>query len=59
MQEVAEGVKTARSAYELARREGVEMPIVNEVYGILHEEVSVREAMAHLMSRESKAEFWR
>lgn len=58
MQDVAEGVKTARSAYELARREGVEMPIVNEVYGILYEQNSAAEAVAHLMSRESKAEFW-
>lgn len=58
MQEVAEGVKTARSAYDLARREGVEMPIVNEVYGILYEAKSPGEAVSNLMGRESKAEFW-
>jgi glycerol-3-phosphate dehydrogenase (NAD(P)+) len=58
MHEVAEGVKTARSAFDLARRERVEMPIVNEVYSILYKEKPPRVALADLMSRESKSEFW-
>ncbi|MFN2431858.1 MAG: NAD(P)H-dependent glycerol-3-phosphate dehydrogenase [Gemmatimonadota bacterium] len=56
--EVAEGVLTSRSAYQLARREGIEMPIVNEVYAILHEGKSPAEALGDLMSREMKTEFW-
>lgn len=48
---VAEGVKTARSARELARRSGVEMPIVEEVYRILYEEASVEEGLDRLLSR--------
>lgn len=59
MRQVAEGVKTARSACDLARRENVEMPIVNEVYSILYEGKSPQDALAALMSRETKPEFWR
>jgi glycerol-3-phosphate dehydrogenase (NAD(P)+) len=57
--EVAEGIRTSRSAFDLARREEVEMPIVNEVYAILHQAKSPRAALEALMSREAKAEFWR
>jgi glycerol-3-phosphate dehydrogenase len=35
------------------------MPIVNEVYAILHQAKSPRAALEALMSREAKAEFWR
>jgi len=48
---VAEGIRTARSARELARRAGVEMPIVNEVYRILYEEGGVQEGLERLLSR--------
>lgn len=48
---VAEGIRTTRSARALGRREGVEMPIVEEVYRILHEDGSVREALERLMNR--------
>jgi glycerol-3-phosphate dehydrogenase (NAD(P)+) len=48
---VAEGVRTTRSARELGRRAGVEMPIVEEVYRILYQDRSPREAWARLMSR--------
>lgn len=58
MTEVAEGVRTSASAFQLAQREGVEMPIVNEVYAILHEGKSPAEAVGDLMRREIKAEFW-
>ena len=56
--EVAEGVRTSRSAFDLARRERVEMPIVNEVYAILHKAKSPRAALENLMARETRAEFW-
>lgn len=56
MTEVAEGVRTARSARELARRAGTAMPIVEEVCAILFEGRDARRAMENLMLREPKAE---
>jgi glycerol-3-phosphate dehydrogenase (NAD(P)+) len=55
---VAEGVRTARAARELARRTGVEMPIVEEVYAILYEDRNAREALENLMLRAPKPEHW-
>ena len=54
--EVAEGVITAKSAQALARRVGVEMPITEQIYRMLYEDLPVRTAMALLLSRERKAE---
>lgn len=54
---VAEGVRTAKSAWQLARRLGVEVPITGEVYAALYEGKSPRQAVRDLMGREAKAEF--
>ncbi|MCU0658858.1 MAG: NAD(P)-dependent glycerol-3-phosphate dehydrogenase [Polyangiaceae bacterium] len=48
---VAEGVKTTRSSYELARSLGVEMPITEQVYQVLYQDKSVRDALGDLMRR--------
>jgi glycerol-3-phosphate dehydrogenase (NAD(P)+) len=56
MRMVAEGVKTAKSVYNLSRRLGVEMPISNEVYHILYDDISPREALHRLMTRDLKHE---
>lgn len=56
MRMVAEGVKTARSVYNLARRLGVEMPISQAVYQILYENMSPKEAVNQLMTRDLKNE---
>ena len=53
---VAEGVKNARSAYQLAEVHGVEMPIVETVHAILYEGLEVRAAVQALMGRGLKAE---
>jgi glycerol-3-phosphate dehydrogenase (NAD(P)+) len=53
---VAEGVATTRSAFALAAREGVEMPIVEMVHRILFDGHSARRAVSELMSRELRAE---
>ncbi len=53
---VAEGVHTARSARDLARREGVEMPIVDAVCRILFEGFAAKSAIGELMQRELRAE---
>jgi glycerol-3-phosphate dehydrogenase (NAD(P)+) len=56
MSQVAEGVRTTRSAYELARREGVEMPIVDAMYRVLYEDMPPLEAVVALMTRRLRAE---
>jgi glycerol-3-phosphate dehydrogenase (NAD(P)+) len=56
MRMVAEGVKTARSVYNLSRRLGVEMPICYAVYQILYEQLSPRDAVYLLMTRDLKNE---
>lgn len=48
---VAEGVKTTKSTYDLARKLGVEMPIVQEVYRVLYENKSPRQAVTDIMTR--------
>ena len=53
---VAEGVKTARAARDLAEREGIDMPIVSEMYRVLYENESSRVAIDRLMTRTLKAE---
>lgn len=55
---VAEGVRTARAARELAARHGIEMPIVEEVYALLYEDRAPRDAVETLMLREPKPEQW-
>jgi len=54
--QVAEGVKTAKSARNLSLREGVDMPITQEVYAMLYEDKPVPDALKDLLGRERKAE---
>ena len=56
MKMVAEGIKTARSACDLGRKIGVDMPITNQVYQILYEGKGPKEAVKELMSRQLKPE---
>ncbi len=53
---VAEGVRTAKSAYELSQREGVEMPIVEGVYRILYEHADPADKLEELMARSPRPE---
>jgi glycerol-3-phosphate dehydrogenase (NAD(P)+) len=53
---VAEGVLTTNAALGLARRHGIEMPITEQMYAILHEERSPKDAIRNLMSRPGKDE---
>lgn len=57
--EVAEGVRTSKSAKELADRHGIEMPITTEMYRVLYEKEEPRAAIQRLMTRSLKAEFVR
>ena len=54
---VAEGVKTGKSAYDLSRKLGVDMPITSEVYAVLYEDKPVTQAVRDLMARELGHEF--
>lgn len=53
---VAEGVRTTSAALGLARRHNIEMPIVEQVAAILHEDKSPFEAMRDLMARPGRDE---
>ncbi|MBK8253298.1 MAG: NAD(P)-dependent glycerol-3-phosphate dehydrogenase [Polyangiaceae bacterium] len=48
---VAEGVKTTKSTYDLGKKLGVEMPITNEVYQVLYEGKSPKQAVTDIMTR--------
>ena len=53
MRQVAEGVRTTKSAHDLARREGVYMPIIEQVHATLYEGKELRRAVHELMTREA------
>ena len=55
--QVVEGVQAASAVWTLARREGVRMPITEQVYRILHEGISPQEAVAILTRGPAKPEF--
>jgi glycerol-3-phosphate dehydrogenase (NAD(P)+) len=51
-------VKAAEAVRELAGRHDVEMPIMEQMYQIVHEGQDPSEALRVLMAREPKAEEW-
>ncbi|MBN1931573.1 MAG: NAD(P)H-dependent glycerol-3-phosphate dehydrogenase [Desulfobacterales bacterium] len=53
---IAEGVKTAKSVYNLSRKLGTEMPISHEIYHILYDDFSPKESLHRLMTRDLKQE---
>jgi len=53
---VAEGVRTAEAASRLAAREGVSMPIVEQVHRVLYDGASPHTAVAELMRRPLRSE---
>jgi glycerol-3-phosphate dehydrogenase (NAD(P)+) len=56
LNEVAEGINTARAVKKLADRAGLEMPITNEVNAVLYDGKPARDAVAELMSRPLREE---
>lgn len=56
MKQVAEGVKTAKSARDLSVKMSVELPICDQVYRIAWEGKSPKAAVADLMGRTPKSE---
>ena len=53
---VVEGYYAAKSAYELGKAQGIEMPITEAAYKVLYEGCDVKEAVQSLLSRGRKAE---
>ena len=53
---VIEGVDNIEVAYELAQKYDVDMPIVNAVYDMLYNNLSPKEGVIRLMTRDKKAE---
>ncbi len=51
-----EGVATARELYKLAAHHRIDMPITEQVYRVLYEDVSPQAAVEALLSREPKSE---
>jgi glycerol-3-phosphate dehydrogenase (NAD(P)+) len=58
MNMVAEGVKTTRSAWNLAKKVGVEMPILEQVYQVLYHDKPCNDAVQDLLARSLKEEQW-
>jgi glycerol-3-phosphate dehydrogenase (NAD(P)+) len=56
IQQVVEGVLAAEAVHEVAEKLGIEMPICHQVYRILYEGASPREAVGALMGRDLKSE---
>ncbi len=56
IQQVVEGVLAAEAVKEVADKLNIEMPICHQVYRILYEGASPREAVGELMGRELKSE---
>ncbi len=53
---VAEGVQTCEGAYMLAKKAGVETPIINGIYALLYGKRKVQDIVAELMTRKAKRE---
>ena len=51
-----EGYYAAKSAWELAQKQGVDMPIVRAAYAVLYEEISATQVVEALLHRSRKAE---
>ncbi len=53
---VVEGYYAAKAAWELGKKQGVDMPIVSAAYAVLYENASAREVVHELLLRSRKAE---
>jgi glycerol-3-phosphate dehydrogenase (NAD(P)+) len=55
-QMIAEGIPTARGAYECARQLNIETPIIDQVYAVLYEQKPPAQALQELLDRDPKSE---
>lgn len=54
--QVVEGISTSEEIWRMATRLGVDMPISEQVYGIIHKEWSPEKCLSDLLAREQKPE---
>jgi glycerol-3-phosphate dehydrogenase (NAD(P)+) len=55
---VAEGVKTAKAAYELFKLRKIDSPIIEEMYNVLYMEKPIEIALKDLLWREASVELF-
>jgi glycerol-3-phosphate dehydrogenase (NAD(P)+) len=53
---VAEGVTTAKAAFELVERLGVDAPIISEVFSVLYQKKNIHDTIRDLLNRDPKPE---
>ena len=53
---VVEGYYAAKSAYELGKAEGIDMPITEAAYNVLYEDADVKSAVRDLLTRSRRSE---
>ncbi|MDP3792050.1 MAG: NAD(P)H-dependent glycerol-3-phosphate dehydrogenase [Candidatus Omnitrophota bacterium] len=53
---VVEGVATTQSAYDLAKKYNIDMPITSEIYKVIYEDKDPKKAVYDLMTRPPKVE---
>lgn len=53
---VVEGVRTTKAAYELAKKQGVDMPITFGIYEVLFQNKDPKSVVESLMNRDKKSE---
>ena len=51
-----EGIPTAKSAYNLGKKNNLDLPIIYSIYKVIHENFTPEEVIGELMSRTLKAE---
>jgi len=54
--QVVEGIQTALEIHKLARRNKVDMPLVEQVYRVLYEGLPAKEAVSNLLNRDLRPE---
>ncbi len=54
---VVEGVTTSKTAYNYAKKQGLELPIIKNVYQVVFEGKNPKDSIEELMGREGKPEF--
>jgi len=50
--QVVEGIQTAKEIYSLAKKHQVKMPIVEQVYNVLYNQMSAKQAVVNLLQRD-------
>lgn len=53
---VVEGMYTTEAAYQLAKQNNIEMPITEQIYKIINEEIDAKDSVIALMTRQKKHE---